>query len=116
MLGDDVAPRFRHSVLDAPSGGQAGRFGRLRARAFAGTGLAQVDVLYAGDYPSNLQASRGVLAAEEGEEAADADVDVDEEPRREATGPIEEMLNRNQHVLVQVSKESLGTKGARITS
>ena len=39
----------------------------------------------------------------------------DEEPRREATGPIEEMLSRGQDVLVQVSKESLGTKGARVT-
>jgi len=84
--------------------------------AFVDIGLTKDAFLYAGDYTSNLEASREVLAAEEGEEAADADVDVDEEPRREATGPIEEMLSRNQHVLVQVSKESLGTKGARITS
>jgi ribonuclease G len=84
--------------------------------AFVDIGLAKDAFLYAGDYTSNLEASREVLAAEEGEDAADADVDVDEEPRREATGPIEEMLSRSQHVLVQVSKESLGTKGARITS
>src|SRR5262249_60365089 len=79
-------------------------------------GLAKDAFLHAGDSTSNREASREVLAAEEGEDAADADVDVDEEPRREATGPIEEMLSRNQQVLVQVSKESLGTKGARITS
>ena len=30
--------------------------------------------------------------------------------------PIEDLLQKNQTVLVQVSKESLGTKGARITS
>jgi ribonuclease G len=37
------------------------------------------------------------------------------EPRREIT-PIEEVLRKGQEILVQVSKESLGTKGARITS
>jgi ribonuclease G len=84
--------------------------------AFVDIGLAKDAFLYAGDYTSNLEASREVLAAEAGEDEADADVDVDEEPRREATGPIEAMLSRTQHVLVQVSKESLGTKGARITS
>ena len=30
--------------------------------------------------------------------------------------PIEEMLREGQEILVQVSKESLGSKGARITS
>src|SRR5438445_11677042 len=51
-----------------------------------------------------------------GDEEGDADVDVEElEPRRE-TVPIEELLRKDQNVLVQVSKESLGTKGARITS
>ena len=84
--------------------------------AFVDIGLAKDAFLYAGDYTSNLEASREVLAAEEGEEEAEADVDVDEEPRREAIAPIEEMLSRSQQVLVQVSKESLGTKGARITS
>jgi ribonuclease G len=84
--------------------------------AFVDIGLAKDAFLYAGDYTSNLEASREVLAAEEGEEEAEADVDVDEEPRREAAAPIEAMLSRSQQVLVQVSKESLGTKGARITS
>jgi ribonuclease G len=37
------------------------------------------------------------------------------EPRREIT-PIEEVLRKGQEILVQVAKESLGTKGARITS
>src|SRR5438445_9914503 len=51
-----------------------------------------------------------------GDEEGDADVDVEElEPRRDAV-PIEQLLRKDQNVLVQVSKESLGTKGARITS
>ena len=83
--------------------------------AFVDIGLSKDAFLYAGDYTANLgEASRELLAEAAGEE--DADVDVDEEPRREAVGPIEAMLSRNQQVLVQVSKESLGTKGARITS
>jgi ribonuclease G len=83
--------------------------------AFVDIGLSKDAFLYAGDYTANLtDAGREVLAEAAGEE--DADLEVDEEPRREAVGPIEQMLSRNQQVLVQVSKESLGTKGARITS
>jgi ribonuclease G len=85
--------------------------------AFVDIGLTKDAFLYAGDYTANLgEAGRDLLAEVAGEDDADADLDGDEEPRREATGPIEEMLGRNQQVLVQVSKESLGTKGARITS
>ena len=76
--------------------------------AFVDIGLAKDAFLYAGDYTSTL------LPSAEGD--ADIDVEEGETPRREATGPIEQMLSRGQHVLVQVSKESLGTKGARITS
>ena len=76
--------------------------------AFVDIGLAKDAFLYAGDYTSTL------LPTPDAE--VDVDVDEGETPRREATGPIEQMLARGQHVLVQVSKESLGTKGARITS
>ena len=83
--------------------------------AFVDIGLTKDAFLYAGDYTANLtELSRSMLEATD--EEPDADLDVDEEPKREATGPIEEMLSRGQAVLVQVSKESLGTKGARITS
>ena len=60
------------------------------------------------------RAAREMLASEE---EPNGEVDVDEEPpRREPTTPIEELLRKGQDVLVQVSKESLGTKGARVTS
>jgi ribonuclease G len=86
--------------------------------AFVDIGLTKDAFLYAGDYTANLgDAGRAMLPdVDDDADAADPDVDGDEEPKREATGPIEEMLSRNQEVLVQVSKESLGTKGARITS
>ncbi|MBI2206337.1 MAG: Rne/Rng family ribonuclease [Candidatus Rokubacteria bacterium] len=87
--------------------------------AFVDIGLTKDAFLYAGDYTASLgEDVRAVLAEEEpnGEADAEADVDVDEEPKREATAPIAEMLRKGQTVLVQVSKESLGTKGARITA
>jgi ribonuclease G len=86
--------------------------------AFVDIGLAKDAFLYAGDYTANLaDVSRTMLAAAEDDLDPDVEVDgEDEEPKRQAAGPIEEMLSRDQTVLVQVSKESLGTKGARITS
>ena len=36
--------------------------------------------------------------------------------RGSAVAPIEDLLRKGQEILVQVSKESLGTKGARVTS
>jgi ribonuclease G len=85
--------------------------------AFVDIGLAKDAFLYAGDYTANVaddarEPDTGGDVVED-----DADVDVDEpEPRREVRGPIEDVLRKGQEVLIQVSKESLGTKGARITS
>ena len=87
--------------------------------AFVDIGLSKDAFLYAGDYTANLgveeHAPDAVPDAED--ETADVDVgDAEPEPRREAMAPIEEMLRKGQEVLVQVSKEPLGTKGARVTS
>src|SRR5262249_59748590 len=90
--------------------------------AFVDIGLTKDAFLYAGDSTSNLGASSlgdvaGAMLAGAGEDG-DAEVDLDGEelePRRE-TAPIEDLLHKNQTGLVQGSKESLGTKGARITS
>jgi ribonuclease G len=81
--------------------------------AFVDIGLSKDAFLYAGDYTANLtDAGHAMLSGAEDDADPDADSEEGEEPKREATGPIEEMLSRNQEVLVQVSKESLGTKGA----
>jgi ribonuclease G len=85
--------------------------------AFVDIGLSKDAFLYAGDYTTNLGDVAGEMLVAD-DEAGDTDVDLDVEelePRRE-TAPIEELLRKGQTVLVQVSKESLGTKGARITS
>ncbi|PYN47035.1 MAG: Rne/Rng family ribonuclease [Candidatus Rokuibacteriota bacterium] len=91
--------------------------------AFVDIGLQKDAFLYAGDYTTNLADLTGVMLAVaddegDGDEAdADPDADVVGEvvPRREMA-PIEDLVHKDQTVLVQVSKESLGTKGARITS
>ncbi len=84
--------------------------------AFVDIGLHKDAFLYAGDYTTNLgDYTRTMLGG--GDDDPDTDVDVEElEAQREATAPIEDLLRKGQEVLVQVSKESLGTKGARITS
>jgi ribonuclease G len=86
--------------------------------AFVDIGLQKDAFLYAGDYTTNLGDFAGVMLAGDVDDESDPDADVDVEvlaPRRDAT-PIEELLHKGQNVLVQVSKESLGSKGARITS
>ncbi len=91
--------------------------------AFVDIGLAKDAFLYAGDYTAKLGAEDQAApppeeessdVVDEGEGEADGDAEV--ESRRQAVAPIEEMLRKGQEVLVQVSKESLGTKGARVTS
>jgi ribonuclease G len=80
--------------------------------AFVDIGLEKAAFLYAGDYI---------------EEPTDAELDDDEDaPRpRRGRGPngrnrqppkIESLLREGQEIVVQVAKEPIGTKGARITS
>src|SRR5439155_119628 len=80
-------------------------------------GLAKDAFLYAGDYTASrgVEAAPPVLPAVDDEDQ-DVEIDEAEPPRREAVAPIEQMLTRGQEVLVQVSKESLGSKGPRVTS
>lgn len=87
--------------------------------AFVDIGLAKDAFLYAGDYTAKrLEEEEVASAVDEEEDAADLDDGESEPPMRAHTPvpPIEELLHRGQEVLVQVSKESLGTKGARVTS
>jgi ribonuclease G len=79
--------------------------------AFVDIGLEKAAFLYVGDYLADL----------------DAELDDDDEPaprrqrrRRNGNGrpppKIETLLSEGQEVVVQVAKEPIGTKGARITS
>ena len=98
--------------------------------AFVDIGLAKDAFLYAGDFIANLgEYERMMLAEDEeagieldGEEPATNGHGVERGPEappdreRRVVTPIEDVLRKGQEILVQVSKESLGTKGARITS
>ena len=122
LLTDLYLERHRHrSIVGSVYKGTVTNVLPGMQAAFVNIGLTKDAFLYAGDYT----ASRGVEAAalappplEDEDPDVDADVEVDETepPRREAMAPIEQVLSRGQDVLVQVSKESLGTKGARVTS
>jgi ribonuclease G len=97
--------------------------------AFVDIGLAKDAFLYAGDFIANLGEYERMMLAED--EEADIELDGEDtaangeggegaeappERERRVITPIEDVLHRGQEILVQVSKESLGTKGARITS
>jgi ribonuclease G len=86
--------------------------------AFVNIGLQKDAFLFAGDYTANLGEDERDLGRDADEDAADVDLaDSDAEPRpTPSVQPIEELLRKGQEILVQVSKESLGTKGARVTS
>jgi ribonuclease G len=91
--------------------------------AFVDIGLQKDAFLYGGDYTADRGEDSETLPPDADEDAADieegerdAETDVEPPHRREAAVPIEEMLHKGQEILVQVSKESLGTKGARITA
>src|SRR5437016_1010320 len=83
--------------------------------AFVNIGLGKDAFLYAGDYTANVGDYERLMLTGTDEDGGDLDVD-EVPPRREAPPPIQDVLRKGQEVLVQVSKESLGTKGARITS
>jgi ribonuclease G len=77
--------------------------------AFVDVGLEKAAFLYAGDYVENIE------SIEEDEE----------EPRRRSRGrngggrrvpSIETLLHEGQEIVVQIAKEPIGSKGARITS
>ena len=77
--------------------------------AFVDIGLEKAAFLYAGDYVENIE------SIEEDEE----------EPRRRGRGrngggrrvpSIETLLHEGQEIVVQIAKEPIGSKGARITS
>ena len=84
--------------------------------AFVNIGLQKDAFLFAGDYTANLGEDERDLGRDADEDVADVELAEAEPDPRAAAAPIEELLHKGQEILVQVSKESLGTKGARVTS
>ena len=84
--------------------------------AFVNIGLQKDAFLYAGDYTANLGEEDREFPGEADDDAPDVEVTEPDTRPPHVSIPIEELLHKGQEILVQVSKESLGTKGARVTS
>jgi ribonuclease G len=81
--------------------------------AFVAVGLERDAFLYVSDISPGYDAYEGLLDLDE-VEGGEAIRDAAPKVNREAK--IEELLKEGQELLVQVTKEPIGTKGARITS
>ncbi|MGE5188798.1 MAG: Rne/Rng family ribonuclease [Gemmatimonadota bacterium] len=83
--------------------------------AFVDIGMEKAGFLYAGDFITPR-----LDFDTDGNGEAELPEDMDIQPARfeqdRYVPPIEGLIREGQHLLVQVSKEPLGTKGARITS
>jgi len=78
--------------------------------AFVDIGLAKAAFLYVADVMDEMEQLEGNI---EGEEELHGQEDSSE---LSSLPPIEDLLTEGQELLVQISKEPIGTKGARITS
>ena len=82
--------------------------------AFVDIGLERAAFLYVGDiYPEFLELQKNTQPESPDETIAE------EAPRatpRRGTPPIQDLLKEGQEILVQVAKDPIGTKGARITT
>jgi ribonuclease G len=82
--------------------------------AFVDIGMDKAGFLHASDFfevPEDVQL---IAAAAEGEEVEEEETPKRPPPHRRM--PLEKRLSRNDDILVQVAKDPLGTKGARVTS
>ncbi|MEC8423236.1 MAG: Rne/Rng family ribonuclease, partial [Myxococcota bacterium] len=83
--------------------------------AFVDIGLERAAFLYAGDiYPEFVEKTDN----EDGVQDPEATV-AEQQPRAKARSgqpPIQDLIKEGQEVLVQVAKDPIGTKGARITT
>lgn len=81
--------------------------------AFVDIGLDKAAFLYVGDIFTDE--SRDFLEEEEQDQNSDNSAE-ESRPSREIKTPIQDLIKEGQHLMVQVAKDPLGTKGARITT
>lgn len=79
--------------------------------AFVDIGLEKAAFLYVGDIRGDLDEGYGDGDRDEGLDDDDRS-DIPDQPKI----PIQELLKEGQHILVQVAKDPIGTKGARLTT
>ncbi len=85
--------------------------------AFVDIGLSKDAFLYVRDIYEEVEEYERLLGMEEGEELEEELPPPKPKPKgRRPQASIEELLQEGQEVLVQVAREPMGTKGARLTS
>ena len=85
--------------------------------AFVDIGLEKAAFLYVADVFDSLEEYESLLyAGSKKEEEPAEEQDGNEHSEFRPLHPIEDLLQEGQELLVQISKEPLGTKGARITA
>lgn len=75
--------------------------------AFVDIGLERDAFLYVSDVQDDLDAY---------EDAGEGELDIDDVPRERVTASISDLLREGQEILVQVMKDTIAGKGARITT
>jgi ribonuclease G len=80
--------------------------------AFVDIGLEKAAFLYVADVLDEIEAVEHFIEGEDHYHGPGDEPESDRPP----LPPIEELLQEGQEIMVQVAKESIGTKGARITS
>lgn len=81
--------------------------------AFVDIGLDKAAFLYVGDIMTDD--SKGFFNDDDESENQNSDSESSR-PQREIKTPIQDLIKDGQHIMVQVAKDPLGTKGARITT
>ncbi len=87
--------------------------------AFVNIGLERTAFLYVTDVYDHLSEFELMLGRSEDEENCLADSNIEEERALHYIPPsfrIEDLLHEGQEILVQVAKDPIGSKGARVTS
>jgi ribonuclease G len=82
--------------------------------AFVDIGLEKAAFLYVGDILT--EEGREFFADEEDRENKTTDDNQDYRSHRDIKTPIQDLIKEGQQIMVQVAKDPLGTKGARITT
>lgn len=81
--------------------------------AFVDIGLDKAAFLYVGDI---MTGDAKDFLDEDENESREESAEDNTRPTREIKTPIQELIKEGQHLMVQVAKDPLGTKGARITT
>jgi len=86
--------------------------------AFVEIGLPRAAFLYVGDIHQHIHDLDMMRTEEEDEEPEPEENSIDDGISEQIPifAPIEDLIREGEDILVQISKEPLGTKGARITS